>query len=206
MHKRTTSILLFTLFLTGNLSAQQAANPSNTPQETPANSLNAGSIASQFDYINQNSNNYQDYKVVRKTYLEKIKNNITDSLNIMRTQLATANNAMQDHNGELKNLRDTLAHAQTELERIQEEKESFTFLGILMPKTAYNTMVWSIIAAMVIMLVIFIYRHKQSNATTVTAQKNLNELKDDFDKHRKRAMEREQRLNRQLQDELNKRL
>ncbi len=53
-------------------------------------------------------------------------------------------------------------------------------------------------------LLFFIYKYKNSNSTTKEAKKNLAEIEDEFDDHRRTALEREQKVRRQLQDELNK--
>lgn len=204
MQKQTTLFLSLIFLLSGvNSHAQQAADQVSTK---PTNSLNGGSIESQFEYILDNSNNYQEYKVVRKTYLDKIRTNVTDSIKSMRAEVSGAEESMSSHNQAVKTLQDSLSQTQASLDYAQKEKESFNFLGLLMPKSAYSSIVWSIIGILLVTLAIFIYRFRQSHEHTVVARKNLEELKEEFDQHRKRSMEREQRLNRQLQDELNKRL
>ncbi len=51
----------------------------------------------------------------------------------------------------------------------------------------------------------FIYKFNSSNVLTTEAKKAFQDLQVEFDNHKKSAREREQKLARQLQDELNKR-
>ena len=54
-------------------------------------SLKSGTIDSQFDYIYSVSNNYQEYKVVKRTNLDQLKSNMLDSMQTMRKEVADLN-------------------------------------------------------------------------------------------------------------------
>ena len=76
--------------------------------------------------------------------------------------------------------------------------------GIQMSKGGYNALMWTIIAALLVLLMFFIYKFKNSNATTKQAKKTLLETEEEYEEYRRNALEREQKVRRQLQDELNK--
>ncbi len=63
---------------------------------------------------------------------------------------------------------------------------------------------WSIIGGLLALLLLFIYKFKNSNSITREANHNLAEIEEEFDDHRRTALEREQKVRRQLQDEINK--
>jgi hypothetical protein len=63
---------------------------------------------------------------------------------------------------------------------------------------------WSIIAGLFAFLLLFIYKFKGSNSSTREAKLRLDEVETEFEDHRRNALEREQKVRRQLQDELNK--
>lgn len=209
MRKLIIPFILLTLSLhVTNAQEQTATTPTavKTQQAKSQQGLSSGTITSQFDYIYSSSNNYQDYKVVRKTSLEKLKSNVTDSLRSVQTKLTNIQNSLDKHDSEVSSLQDSLSKLNQELKTTKEQKESFSFLGIMLSKSAYNTLVWCLIGILFILLAIYVYRHKQSHSVTADARKTLEELKEEFDQHRKKAMEREQKLNRRLQDEINKKL
>jgi hypothetical protein len=50
----------------------------------------------------------------------------------------------------------------------------------------------------------FIFKFSKSNILTKEAQNNLLDIEQEFEEYRKKSIEREQKLRRQLQDEINK--
>ena len=79
-----------------------------------------------------------------------------------------------------------------------------SLFGIQMSKTSYNILMWSIIAGLLTFLLVFIYKFKNSNSITKSAKIALAEVETEFEEHRRVALEREQKVRRQLQDEINK--
>jgi len=63
---------------------------------------------------------------------------------------------------------------------------------------------WLIIIALLVLLILFIYKFKSSNSVTKIARNNLADIEEEFEEHRRNALEREQKVRRQLQDEINK--
>ena len=53
-------------------------------------------------------------------------------------------------------------------------------------------------------LLFFIGKFKRSNSITIDAKKSKAEIEEEYEGHRQRSIEREQKLRRELQDELNK--
>ena len=99
-----------------------------------------------------------------------------------------------------KKLEDTTKN----LAGVTEEKDSMSFLGILVSKGTYNTILWTVIAGLLGLLLFFIYKFRRSNILTQDAKTALTEVEEEYEDHRRRALEREQRISRQLQDEINK--
>ena len=63
---------------------------------------------------------------------------------------------------------------------------------------------WSIIIALLVFLLVFIYKFKKSNVVTKMTKRALVDLENEYEEHRRVALEREQKVRRQLQDEINK--
>ena len=68
----------------------------------------------------------------------------------------------------------------------------------------FKTIMLSIIGGLVLFLLFFISKFKQSISVTKQTKSNLKEVEDEYEEHRKKALEREQKVMRRLQDELNK--
>jgi hypothetical protein len=55
-----------------------------------------------------------------------------------------------------------------------------------------------------LLLLLFVFRFRQSNVLTQEAKTKLADLEAEYEEHRRKSLEREQRISRQLQDEINK--
>ena len=102
------------------------------------------------------------------------------------------------------NLKTSLSNTQSTLSATNEEKDNISLFGIQMSKAGYKVLMWSIAAGLLALLLFFIYKFKGSNSATREAKNKLNEVEIEFEDHRRNALEREQKVRRQLQDELNK--
>lgn len=176
----------------------------NTTNEVKP-SLNSGSIESQFNYLYKKSGSYQEYKVVKKTQYYKIKANVLDTLKSLSKRLNESYTTIESQKTEISSLEENLKTTNVNLDNVTTEKDNMNLLGIPMSKTGYNTLMWSIIAGLTLFLLFFIYQFKNSNSVTKTAQKSLNEIDEEFNDYKKRSIEREQKVRRELQDEINKR-
>ena len=105
---------------------------------------------------------------------------------------------------EIDNLNKELASTNQQLATVTEEKDSISFFGALINKPAYKGIMWGIVAILALILGFFVYKFKNANTVTQEAQKSLAELEEEYEEHRRKALEREQKARRQLQDEINK--
>ena len=173
-------------------------------EEEEKGSLNSGTIESQFDYMYKKSPKWEDYRSVKTNNLFKFKNNVIDSLKQARKIYAESQNVVSAQKTEIDSLNVKLEATKGNLMAVTEEKDSIKLLGIPMSKTGYNTILWTIIAALTGLLLFFIGKFKRSNTVTVDAKKAKAEIEEEYESHRQRSIEREQKLRRELQDELNK--
>lgn len=170
-------------------------------QETTESS---NSLENQFDNIYRTSSSYQVYKVISKERFQQLKLNVLDSIksskkiiNIKNNQLFIEKNKIEENKALLKNTKLALDNA-------LKSEDSISFLGIQLSKTTYNISLWSIVSILFLALSFFIFKFYRSNVLTKEAQSILVDVEQEFDNHRKKSLEREQKLRRQLQDEINK--
>lgn len=193
---------IFILTLICFFSVNTFAQDSNDEEDKL--SLNSGTIDNQFEFVIQRSNNYQDYKVVKKNWLYTLKAHTLDSLQAIHKNLADTQAVVDNQNKEISDLQTNLSNTQTTLVNTNKEKDSMALFGMQMSKSGYNALMWTIVGILLALLVLFIYKFKNSNTVTREAKLALAEIEDEFEEHRKTALEREQKVRRQLQDEINK--
>ncbi|MBU2946083.1 tRNA (guanine-N1)-methyltransferase [Zobellia uliginosa] len=195
-------LLLITALLAYNL---QFAQDEETQDVL---SLDRGPIDSQFEFIFTKSGNYRSdgkkYEVVRTISLEKLRQNVLDSLKGFNERASELKATIGGHESTIGSLNEKLEETTNNLAAVTEEKDSMSFLGIMVSKSTYNGILWTVIFSLLALLLFFIYKFRNSNILTQEAKTNLSELETEYEDHRRRALEREQKISRQLQDEINK--
>ena len=179
-----------------------------TNTKVQAQSLNQGTIGEQFDFVISKSNNFsergQNYEVINLQTLLELKAHALDSIKTMQTKLENAKSEVSPLQQQITTLKTNLSESQNALALIKEQKDDMNLLGMQMSKASYSLLMWSVIAVLFALLLFFIYRFKNSNAVTITTKESLENLENEFKEHRTFALEREQKVMRQLQDERNK--
>jgi len=189
---------LFTLFLSLSLKLSAQEQPATTSE-----GIENGTIEQQFDYLKKVSTNYQEYKVIKFRSLEKLQSNILDSIKGYQSTIQELKTTLQENKMQIDDLNQRLTTTKADFDRAVEEKDSFITFGMLLHKNLYNNLVWGIIILLLIILVISYFRFKRSHQVTAETKQSLEDLREEFDLHRRNTLERERKLNRQLVDALN---
>lgn len=166
--------------------------------------IDTGSVNNQFDYLMDKSNLYQDYKVVKVNWLRKLKLNVIDSLSGSKKEILSSYTTINSQIKTIDSLKASLVNLEHNIETLTTEKQSISLFGIQLGKSFFKTLLFSIIGVLAILLAFFITKFKQSNSITIQTKEALKEIEEEFDSYRKKALEREQKVMRKLQDELNK--
>ncbi|TXE14478.1 hypothetical protein [Algoriphagus aquimarinus] len=169
-------------------------------ETTEEGSLDSGTIDSQFEYIYSVSNNFQEYKVVKRTNLDQLKSNILDSMRTMRTEVGDLKGLIVSEKDSIKNLNSILVTAETEKQEAIAEKDNFSFLGMGIHKAVYSSFMWILVSVLASALAIFSFQYFSSFKKIRKAQKDLAEVQEEFDNHRKNMLDRERKLKRELVD------
>jgi uncharacterized membrane protein YqjE len=164
--------------------------------------VDTGSISEQFKFVVNKSTKYNDYRAVRASWLSKLRNNVSDTLTILKSNLKTSHATIAGQTAKIDSLTTTLSKTQANLEQVTLEKNSINFLGMLLAKNVYNSIVWLLIAGLIVLLVILFLAYKRSHVITIRTKHELLETKEEFEAHRKTAREREEKMARKHLDEL----
>lgn len=171
--------------------------------------INEGSIDDQFEFVLIKSSNWNDergqaYEVIKSNLILSLKAHVQDSLKAIKNRLDNTNTIVQTQLKEIESLKSDLSKTQDTLSATNIEKNSMSLFGFPMNKTSYNLLMWITILALLALLILFIIKFKNSNSITKIAKENLADVEEEFEEHRRIALEREQKVRRQLQDEINK--
>ena len=186
---------------------QQELTPtrSRTTAEAPQEEKQyPATIEGQFDELVDKSGNWEKFKLVKKESIYTFKKSLLDSLSGQKTLLREKLDTISAQSSRIKELNLNIQNLQSELDKEKNRNDSIDFLGITIEKGVYSIIVWGIIVILAILLVVFISRFTSSNSITRGALKDLEDLQNEYEEYRTKAIEREQKVRRQLQDEINK--
>lgn len=186
---------------------QQEFTPtrSRTTAEAPQEEKQyPATIEGQFDELVDKSGNWEKFKLVKKESIYTFKKSLLDSLSGQKSLLREKLDTISAQSSRIKELNLNIQNLQSELDKEKNRNDSIDFLGITIEKGVYSIIVWGIIVILAILLVVFISRFTSSNSITRGALKDLEDLQNEYEEYRTKAIEREQKVRRQLQDEINK--
>ena len=150
------------------------------------------------------SNSYQEYKVIKKTQLATLKRNILDSVSSLEKKINTQESELSLQKNEIDSLRQNLQNTKQNLASAKEKEDGIEIFGILTSKATYNAIMWSIILILLLISGFLFYRFLNSHKITNAAQLKMAEMEIELEDYRRNSLEREQKLRRKLQDEINK--
>ncbi|WP_339697109.1 hypothetical protein [uncultured Marixanthomonas sp.] len=173
-------------------------------QENPQTKATDNSIEGQFKDVVDESNNYQEYKVIKKYQINQLRKNILDSISDLESKIATSKTEIDQKAKKIDSLTSKLKTTKEDLSVSKEKENGIEILGILTQKSTYNTIMWSIIVLLLVGLAFIFYKFKNSHKVTKDSQLKLAETEMELETNRQKSLEREQKLRRKLQDEVNK--
>lgn len=162
------------------------------------------SIQEQFQTTIDKASNYQDYKVVKKAQLNELKNNTVKHINTLKDSITSLSNKIEKLNNNIDKLHQQAAQSQENIDNLNSKKDEISFIGIPFSKTTYNILLWSIIGILLLLLGSFIFKYRNANEVTKGAKSNLQLIEDELEAYKRRSLEKEQSLSRQLMDERKK--
>ena len=157
-----------------------------------------------FQQLIDRSGAWQNFKMLDRGKLAAFQRSMTDSINGVRSQLVAEKQKVKENEATIEELNDKITEIQAALDQTKDQKDSVSFFGALVSKGLYNTIMWGIVLALASLLVLYIYKFSNGNVVTKKSINDLNELQEEYENYRKAAIEREQKVRRQLQDEINK--
>jgi len=162
------------------------------------------SIQAQFNNLIERSNTYQSYKVVPISELNILQRNIRDSIRNLQTTISDFEHLTQEQNKNIDSITHQIENLELDLKNTQENADSISLLGISTQKSSYKTIMWTIIIGLLGLSIILFSLFKKGHSDTKEAKNKLQEVETELEDLRKSSLEREQKVRRQLQDEINK--
>jgi len=161
-------------------------------------------VENQFLKIFKKGKNWHEFKMIKKTEFAGFQKNILDSISTIKKDVIEKNNTIASQKKTITSLNSDITQLKTDLSTALDKEDNISLLGAPVKKALYNTILFGIILGLLAALFFFIFKFKSSHSITRNAKKELLQTEEEFESHRKKSIEKEQKLRRQLQDEINK--
>ena len=165
-----------------------------TGQVTMPDVLLKSSLKDQYNYIEEHTRIYEDYRAIREDMFQKLKRNVSDTLSTINIKIAGLNKTVSVLNRTIDTLRTNLASTRTKLEEITNTKNSIKVIGLEINKLTYNRIMWTILLALIAVLLLGFLVFKRNLSAIFNTKKEFQELKIEFETYRKTSREAREKL------------
>ena len=165
-----------------------------TGQMTMPDVLLKSSLKDQYNYIEEHTRIYEDYRAIREDMFQKLKRNVSDTLSSINIRIAGLNKTVSVLNRTIDTLRTNLASTRTRLEEITNTKNSIKVIGLEINKLTYNKIMWTILLVLVAVLLLGFLVFKRNLSAVFNSKKEFQDLKLEFETYRKTSREAREKL------------
>jgi len=170
--RKIKNLLLLSAFV---FTASAATGQTRMPGE-----LDSASISRQIGYVEAHTRIYENYRAIREDIYQKLNRNILDTITAEKTRVLELKNLTATLNGRTDSLNNLLASTRTELDQVTATKNKIRVLGLEINKTAYNTIMWILVGALLLLGGIGFLIFKRNLVVLLRTEKDLKELKEEF--------------------------
>jgi hypothetical protein len=152
------------------------------------------SLKEQLNYLDEHTKIYENYRAVREDMFQKLKQNVNDTLIAVtnRTNLLISTRSSLSRN--IDTLKAELETTRGKLDQMTRTKDSIKVLGIEINKSAYNRVMWTILAILVVALLGGFLVFKRNLTAISNSKKEFQDLKTEFDTYRKTSREAREKM------------
>jgi len=156
--------------------------------------LTSGSIKDQMKYLEEKTRIYENFRAIREDMFQKLIKNVSDTLSASEKKILILTSGTEDLNTKIDSLRSGLNTVQTNLNEMTLTKNRIRMFGIEVNKITYNTTVSIIIGGLIALLALGFIAFKRNVTTTTQTNKELQDLKNEFEAYKKSSREAREKM------------
>lgn len=186
-------IILFAVCSSVLVSAQNAPDESAT-----------GNLPQRYQSLKAKSQTYQAYKVIDERVLDGFWKMVTDSVNALKRDQRVASAQIEELKQQVAAVQDSLRSKEASMEEVVYESTHIKVAGISFAKTTFVTLFVTLVLGLLLAFIVALFMLRLARANLQDRINYVNSVEKDFEEHKRRALDREAKIQRQLQDERNR--
>lgn len=159
---------------------------------------NEKKMEQQYVVFKNNLNFWNGSYFLTEKQLDDFYNALTDTISVLDKEISEKANQIVSLQNELSATNNQLASTKVELDNSIKNQNAIEVFGLNIHKNIYTLFMSLIILALLVFLVILFLLFKRSSKVTARTKKNYEELKHEFEVHKKNALERYTKINMEL--------
>jgi hypothetical protein len=195
-------IILFLVGLVASPSFSQMA--ATAPVVSVAQDPKTMTLQDRYVNMKKTAETYQDYKVIKEGVLDGVWRVFLDSMKSQKAKFATSTGTIARLESELATEKVTVKQVQDSVQEITFDSTHISFFGLSFTKSLFVTLVLLIVSGLLFALGAIIGKLKLMNSSINEKTETVNILTHEFEDYKKRALEKQVKLSRELQTERNK--
>jgi hypothetical protein len=181
------------------LLAQQQLNAQTTGSDAPKLT-----VAERYQLMKAKSQTYGEYKAIKESDLDGTWKVVKDSLQANRVSLAQSNQHINALQARVDSIQLAIQQTEASVQDIKFDSTHINVLGINFNKLFFLSVIGVILAVLIIGVFAWIGRMKLMRLALKAKSELAETTLREFDEYRKKAMEKQSKLARELQTELNR--
>jgi hypothetical protein len=161
-------------------------------------------LRERFTLMKTKSQNYREYKVIKESVLDGVWKIIRDSISAKDAAIRKAKQDIAALNGQLGGVQDNLKKKEASMTEILYDSTHISVMGIDMEKGTFLTLIAVLLGALAIVVGTVIGRMKLMTKTLQEKKLAVNMVTNEYEDYKRKAMDKQTKLSRELQDERNK--
>jgi hypothetical protein len=190
------------LFLVGLVAFPSFGQTATTAPVTP--DPKTMTLQDRYVSMKKTAETYQDYKVIKEGVLDGVWRIFLDSMKSQKAKLATSNGTIAKLEGELATEKASVKQIQDSVQEITFDSTHISFFGLSFTKSLFVSLVLLVVIGLLVALGAIIGKLKLMNSSINEKTETVNILTHEFEDFKKRSLEKQVKLSRELQTERNK--
>ncbi|MEM9859719.1 MAG: hypothetical protein AAF843_20365 [Bacteroidota bacterium] len=158
----------------------------------------------QFKQLRDESETFKVYKVIKQTELNSFWSVVSDSVDHLKNTISESMSEVTAQNAKINQQEQIITAKDSEIESLTHDTTHISVLGMSLFKDAYIATNFSIIGLLLILLVLLFLRLKNSQLVARQKIAEWKKLNDDHENLKKESLEKQMKLRRELQTQVNK--
>jgi peptidoglycan hydrolase CwlO-like protein len=159
---------------------------------------NENNLKQQYSVFKENLNFWNGSYFLNEKQLDDFYKALTDSISFFKNEVSVKASKVNSLQNELNSTNKQLEDTKVDLEKSIKNQNAIEVFGQNIDKTIYTFIIYMFILALLVLLGILFLLYKRSINVTARTKKEYNELKEEFEVHKKNALERYTKINMEL--------